>query len=149
MLLLSPPYRLLVLAALALLVASFFTANQTVYVELRATFYVFDLPTLLWALSFGLFLLWLLYEVNKRWLYSRQLTGVHVGLTLVSAAAALAMVLWINHQMQDRSPLSLEHVTASQLPEWILWLSILLLLAVQAVFLFNVIMGLVRDRKQR
>ena len=149
MLLISPPYRLLVLAALALLVASFFTANQTLDVHLHDTYYVFDQPTLLWALSFGLFLLWLLYEVNKRFLYSRQLTRVHVWVTLAGVVVALGAVLWINKGLQERSPLTAGNVPPNLVPERILNYSILLLAAVQVVLLFNVVLGLVRAWKQR
>jgi hypothetical protein len=149
MLLISPPYRLFILAALALLVASFFTANQTLSVRLHDTYYVFERPTLLWAMSFGLFLLWLLYEVNKRLLYSWQLSKIHVGLTLVSLAAALGMVVWINKRLQFRSPLSLEDAPTDRLLERILGYSILLLVAAQVVFVVNLMIGLVRAWKQR
>ena len=148
MFLISPPYRLFILAALALLVASFFTANQIVKVHLHDTYYVFDLPTLLWALSFGLFLLWLLYEVNKRLLYSRQLIRVHVLITLVGLAAALGLALWINNRLQNRSPLSLTDASSSLWQERTLWFSILLVAAVQVVFLLNVAIGLVRAWKR-
>jgi peptidoglycan/LPS O-acetylase OafA/YrhL len=148
MLLISPPYRLFILAAFALLVASFFTANQIVEVHLNDTYYIFDLPTLLWALSFGLFLLWLLYEVNKRMLYSRQLVRVHVLITLVGVAAALGLVLRISNRLQNRPPLSLDDASSSLLQERILWFSILLVAAVQVVFFLNVVIGLVRAWKR-
>lgn len=148
MLLISPPYRLFILAALALLVASFFTADQTVDVHLHDTYFVFDLPSLLWAMSFGLFLLWLLYEVNKRLLYSQQLTRVHVGLTLVGLAVALGVALWINKRLNNRSPLSLDDAYSFLWLERTLWFSILLLVAAQLIFVVNLVIGLMRAMKR-
>jgi len=146
--LITPLYRLFALAAMALLAASFFTSRQTLDLHLHDTFYILDLSYLLRVTAFSLFLLWLLYEVNRRLLYSRKFIGFHVAATLLGIAFFFGTAWWNHKLLRDRTPISLDDMPSTILWERLVSFSILLLLAAQVVFILNIVIGLTKGWKR-
>jgi hypothetical protein len=140
----SPPYQFLLWAAIALFGASAFPLRQAADIHVHDTYFVFDLATLLRAMGFGLFLLWLFYLVNKPLLHSPKLTRIHVVVTLVGTAAVIATTLWVNSLRKSLTPGAQELWQAYYRWEGVLNIAIVILAAAQAVFLMNVLMGLKR-----
>jgi hypothetical protein len=144
----TPLYRLFVWAAIILLTASFFTSRQTLDVHLHDTFYILDLSDLFRATAFSLFLLWLLYEVNRRLLYSRKFIGFHVVTTLLGLAFFFGTAWWNHKLLRDRTTMSLDDMPSTILWERLVSFSILLLLAAQVVFILNIVIGLIKGWKR-
>jgi hypothetical protein len=140
----SPPYQFFLWAAVLLLGASAFPLSQPASIHFQDTFFVFDLATLARVMGFGLFLLWLLYMVNKQFLYSPKMTRIHVVGTLVSVATVVGIALWINSLRKDLTPTRQDLWTAYYRWEQVLNIAIVLLAAAQVVFLMNLLMGVKR-----
>lgn len=140
----SPPYQFLLWAAVLLLGTSVFPLRQAADIHLRDTYFVFDLATLLRAMGFGLFLLWLLYLVNRPYLYSAKMTRIHVIVTLVALAAVLATTLWVNSLRKELLPTRQDLWTAYYRWQQVQWIAVTIVAAAQAVFLMNLFMGLKR-----
>lgn len=140
----QPIYQWLVLAAAALLIASFLTPDLSADIRFQDRFFVFDLATLLRALALGSFLLWLLYLVNRQYLHSPKLTRIHVMVTLVSIAAVIGMTLWINDLRKSLTPARQDLWQTYYRSEQVLNIAIVILAAAQAVFLMNLMLGLKR-----
>ena len=144
----ATPYHLFAAAAILLLLVSFFVSQQTLDMHLLDTYYVFDQPSLFRALSFALFLLWLLYVVNRRIIYSEKFTRAHVVATLLSLSLVLGSTLWTNKLRKDRTYLTQEGMAEYYRWEQVLGFFIIIMVAVQAVFLLNLVIGLVKALRQ-
>jgi heme/copper-type cytochrome/quinol oxidase subunit 1 len=79
------PYHLLFIAAILVLIASFFTMNETMDIHLHDTYYVISAAWTYWAIVVLLLVLWLIYVFTNRFLLSKPLTWIHVVLTIVLA----------------------------------------------------------------
>jgi hypothetical protein len=67
------PYNLLFIEAITLLVASFFTLNETLDIHLHDTYYIIPTTYAGWAIVLFLLILWLIYLFTNRWLFSKTL----------------------------------------------------------------------------
>lgn len=85
------PYNLLFLLAILLFLFGFLNFRSVIDIHLHDTFYVVTVKHLLWALAVLLFLLWLLYFITKKYLYSKLLTWIHVIATIVTSIFILSI----------------------------------------------------------
>ena len=88
----SRPYNLLLIATILLLVASLFVLNETLDIHLHDTYYIIPTAYALWAIVLFLILLWIIYLVTNRWLFSKSLVWLHV---VISTAASLFIVIYL------------------------------------------------------
>ena len=79
------PYHLLLLTALLLFLSSFLVRQgKTVDIHLHDTYIVIAQAHVMWLFTSMVWLLWLLYLLTRKLLYSQSLTWVHVIITLVT-----------------------------------------------------------------
>jgi hypothetical protein len=140
----SPPYQFFLWAALLLLGTSFVVPHRPANIQLHETFFVFDLSVLLRAMALGTFLLWLLYLVNKPFLYSAKMTRIHVMVTLVSVAAVIGTTLWINGMRKELSPADQDLWQAYYRWQQVGNICVVILAAAQVLFLMHLLIGVKR-----
>lgn len=140
----TPPYQYFLWVALLLLALSFVLPHVAADIRFQDTYFVFNLAALLRASALGLFLLWLLYLVNKPFLYSSKLTRIHVLATLVSLVAVIGTTLQTNHLRKQLTPIAQELWQSYYRWGQILNIALVLLFAAQVVFLFHLALGMKR-----
>jgi len=87
---------LLLLSGLVLVVASFFVGQkETVDIHVHDTYYVIAQGHVLLLFAFIVWVLWFLYLLTRKALYSKSLTWTHVAITLL-AILVLIFVLYFN-----------------------------------------------------
>ena len=84
------PYSLLIITAILLLIAALFSTNSTVNIHVHATYLMIPLPFFASMPSMLLAILWLLYVLTKKYLYSKKLSWIHV---LISIIASLFVIV--------------------------------------------------------
>ncbi len=77
------PYRLLLLTAILLFIVGFIDLGTISYIHLYDTFIITSISYLIWLAAIASLVLWSLYLVVKRHLYSPLLTWSHVILTTI------------------------------------------------------------------
>lgn len=77
------PYNVLLLAAILILIASFFTSVQTIDIYIYDTIFVITIKHLFWIIITLLLMLWALYSLTKRFLFSKLLIWIHVMLSII------------------------------------------------------------------
>lgn len=145
----SPPYQVLVWAALLLLGASFIKPGLSADIHFLDTYYVMTLATLLRSMALGCFVLWLLYLVNRPYFFSDKMIRIHVIVTLVTLAGVLVTTLWINDMQKKLLPTRQDLWTAYYRWEQVQRIAITLVAAAQVVFLMNLLMGVKRAFRKR
>lgn len=87
------PYHLLLLAALALVLTSFFhNGGRTVDIHVHDTYFVLTYGSVFMVLAFGVWILWFLYQLTHKALYSKGLTRIHVVTTLLTVVFLLLLL---------------------------------------------------------
>jgi heme/copper-type cytochrome/quinol oxidase subunit 1 len=90
------PYNLIIFTAFVVLAASFFAFNQTVDIHLHDTYFVITLTHLLWAISTLLLILWTLYILLHRLLFSRFLMWINIVLTIMGVLFLVLIFFYSN-----------------------------------------------------
>jgi cytochrome c oxidase subunit 1 len=72
--------------------------SQTIDIHLHDTYYIIALSHVLWAFAFLLMVLWILYRLTHKILYSRKLTWTHI---VVSLLTVLLLCLFISNNLFD------------------------------------------------
>lgn len=85
------PYNLLFFLAILLFLFGFLNFRSVIDIHLHDTFYVITVKHLLRALAVLFLLLWLLYFITKKYLYSKLLTWIHVIVTIVTCIFILSI----------------------------------------------------------
>ncbi len=80
------PYNLLLLAGLLVCIISFFTHNSNSTIDLRFhdSYLIIENIYIFWLLAFIILILWTIYFLSKRILFSVILTWIHVISTVVT-----------------------------------------------------------------
>jgi len=87
----SRPYHLLLFAGILFVLLSFFTGqNDTTDIHLHDTYLVIGHAQILWFFAFLALLIWFIYTIINRFLYSRTLAWIHIVITLI----ALSLLAW-------------------------------------------------------
>ncbi len=87
------PHGLLLLVAIVLLIALVFLPLASFDFQDKTIFSV-PLDIMVWIIPLLLIILWLLYLLTKRFLYSMTITRIHVGIT-VCAVLLMVIVLYL------------------------------------------------------
>lgn len=91
------PYNLILLTAILILIASFFTSDETVDFHLNDTYFIIPSQYLFWATTGLLMVLWIMYIVTHRFLFSKVLTWVHVIMTTLALVLLIGSSVYFNN----------------------------------------------------
>lgn len=143
----SRPYNLLLIATIILLCASLLVLNETLDIHLHDTYYIIPTAYAFWGIVLFLILLWVVYMVTNRWLFSKSLVWLHV---IISIAASLFIVIYLLN-FRGMAGMPRRYVDFS---EWDMFrryrtsivVSVMVLAGGVVVYLVNLVVGLVRRR---
>ena len=144
------PYNLFIIAAIPLLVASFFTLNDTLDIHLHDTYYIISTAYACWAIILFLVMLWVIYRFTNRWLFSKMLVWLHAVLT-VTVSVFMFIYVFNFRELGGMPGMPRRYVDFN---EWdFFWMyrqsiivSVLLLAIGLAVYALNLLIGLTRRR---
>lgn len=88
------PYNLLLFTAVILFISGLMVDNFSVDIHLHDTYYIVPVKYFLWLPASLMMLLWLLYLLTKRFLYSSTLTWLHIILTVFFSVFILVVYYW-------------------------------------------------------
>lgn len=140
---------MLLLTGLVLVLTSFFmNQNRTFDIYIHDTYYVINQGHVFLFLAFIISVLWALYLVARKILYSKSLTWIHVIITLVTL---LLLFFLLNFGSNILNPSSKRYLDANnqtfnmdeQYTGWIAYIIIALILG-QVTFIVNLIIGIVK-----
>jgi cytochrome c oxidase subunit I len=79
------PYNLLALIGLSFYVLSYFAfSNQVFDIHLHDTYFVIAHTHIFWILSIVALLIWFLYLITNKMLYSKKLVWIHIIVTMIT-----------------------------------------------------------------
>jgi heme/copper-type cytochrome/quinol oxidase subunit 1 len=143
-------YHLLLLTGLLLVVTSFLlNQNRTIDIHVHDTYYVITQGHFFIFLAIIVWVLWILYMVTNKVLYSKSLTWVHVIITLVTL---LFLLFFLNNGGDIFNPKPRRYLDYSNFTtfnryerdtRWITYITIALLFG-QVTFFVNLIVGIVK-----
>ena len=141
---------MLLLTGLLLVLASFImTQERTVDIHLHDTYYVIAQGHVFIFLAFIVWVLWFLYLLTRKLLYSKTLTWIHVIITLLTL---LFLLFLLNFGGDTFNPTPRRYLDASnwttfnryeQGMQWIAYTLLALFLA-QIIFIVNLIVGIIK-----
>ena len=141
----------LLLTGLSLLVCSFFIpSDRCIDIHLHDTYVLIAYRHIFWLMVLVLFLLWLLYTLLDKILYSKRLTKVHVWSTLLLIGLLVTLMFSepLPGDKQDYSKYSNEGVQPSlstiSFETKVVMLSLLASMALQLLFPVNIALGLLK-----
>ncbi len=79
------PYHLLFFTSIILFIGGLFGYESTIDIHIRATYFIIPLSYLVWVPAIFLFVLWILYLLTKKFLYSKILLWLHIILTIITS----------------------------------------------------------------
>jgi hypothetical protein len=145
------PYNLLLLTAILILIASFFTSGQILDIHLHDTMFVITIEYVFGAIIILLLLFWVFHLATKRLLFSKTLMWIHV---IISAAASLFLVvfLYVEDRNKELAGMPRRYLDSK---DWQMTrqhdylaegmtIAVLLLIAGFLIYFINLIMGLVK-----
>lgn len=142
------PHNLLLITGIFLLSLSFLTKNENnaIDVHLHDTYFVINLTYFYWFLAIVASVMWALYIPVKKYLYSSNLTQIHV---IVSATIIFFMALTLTYNPRDLRPR--RYIDYSSWHKWYDFsahdqLLIIALLATQVLFFANIAGGLFKRK---
>src|SRR4051812_21890293 len=91
------PYNLFPIASIIVLISSFPAFGTTVDIYLHDTYFIFASADLLWGITGLLLILWTVYLLTQRFLFSKVLTWIHVILTVTTLVFVAAISFYLNH----------------------------------------------------
>ncbi|HEX8315730.1 MAG TPA: hypothetical protein VF609_12090 [Flavisolibacter sp.] len=134
-----PLYNCFGTAGFVLLGLSFLQHRQTIDIHVHDTYYVIGVDFICIVLGCFFLLLWMTYQLFKKRLYASLLTNIHVIVTFVCIA-----LLFV--QAYAGTPRRYVDYSTFSSVNRIIPFVILLLLAAQFLFLFNIIAGLFKRK---
>ena len=87
------PYNLFLLTGLVLILISFFTTTQTLDLHLHDTYFVISLTYIFGLLAIASLILWGIYLLTFRFLFSKKLTWTHIIITILTVIVFGTIVL--------------------------------------------------------
>jgi cytochrome c oxidase subunit I len=91
------PYNLLLLTAVIILIASFFTFNHTIDIHFNDTYFIIATKLSFWIIIILLLIFWILYLLAKSILFSKVLTWINVILLVVTSIFFVAICFYSNY----------------------------------------------------
>ncbi|MEO9022277.1 MAG: hypothetical protein ABI237_11260 [Ginsengibacter sp.] len=145
------PYNLLLLTGLILILTCFFFFNQntTIDIHLHDTYFVIAHSHFFWLLAIPALMIWTIYLLTNKILYSKALTWVHVIIT-ISTLVLLASTLFMGESLFNPAP---KHYydysswnSSVTTPARIIADTIFILLSGQIIFIINFIAGIFKRK---
>ncbi len=141
------PYNLFLVTAILILICSTFPFDQSFFIHLYDTYFVFEFKQVFWRISLILLILWKLYLLTRRLLFSQALFRIHILSTLICSIIVTFLFFYQNRNITgnagmprryDYEPSSILHeLTVSKITA----IAFLLLVLVQLVYLVNLSVG--------
>lgn len=145
----AQPYFLFLLTGVILIIATFFTFDQTIDFSFHDTYFVVAVNYFIWAAAILFFLLWGIYKVTDRFLWTKKLTWIHVSLTILVLILLSIIGFWHDKILPPikRDTVSYQDIIDVQKREGILAYPIMILFIVgQIAYFVNLIVGLIKRR---
>ena len=145
------PYKLLLWAAFALVLASFFITSDSVDIHLHDTYFIIAVKHLFWALGLIAVIIWALYKLTFEFLFSRLLTWVHIIATIITLII-LVLVIYSGDSLSSPKPRQYYDYSnwnsLNTYNQYAKTLGILLSIVLigQVAYLINLIGGLIKRR---
>jgi len=141
------------LTGILLIATSFFIlkGNNTVDLHYHDTYFVIAHTHVFWLLAIGAFVLWTIYLLTEKRLYSKTLSWLHITITILMLLM-LAISLYLKQGQSELTPRRY-----SEYGDWdsfmnltrydkILFIAIAFILIAQLFFVFNFIIGLFKRK---
>jgi heme/copper-type cytochrome/quinol oxidase subunit 1 len=144
------PAILLLLADVLLSIFSFIIPNGTIDVHLHDTYIIIGYPQIFWVLAIFLLLLWLIYILCNRVLFSIYLSWIHIIATILCIGILLFFFFKIDNHQAGMHRRYVDFTTSVGVKyNWAWYCSslLLLLLLAQFILLVNIVLGLFKKRK--
>jgi hypothetical protein len=146
----QPSNLLLLMAALLLILPIFFWGQGIAIIAPRIMIWLTE-KYYCWGLASFLAICWLVYFFWNKLLFSRYLTNIHIGVTIVLICWLILDTKWLVPP-QDREPKTMilrvlldSNVKEIRITSW----AAIIFIAAQLCFVVNFILGLIRKRKSR
>jgi heme/copper-type cytochrome/quinol oxidase subunit 1 len=144
------PAIVLLLAAVLLFIFSFIIPNGTIDVHLHDTYIIIGYPQIFWVLAIFLLLVWLIYILCNRVLFSIYLSWIHIIATILCIGLLLFFFFKEDYH-QVGMPRRYVDFTASADVQynwaWYCSTLLLLLLCTPFILLVNIVLGLFKKKK--
>ena len=143
------PYNLLLIVSIVLVVSTFFHFNSKIDYHLHDTYYIFPIKILIWIIVSFFSLLWLLYRLIEKIIYSKTLVWVHIIVTILCfILIALLSFITDNYQPSTYSYTDFDDFIFTGPYKVISFISIVLIVF-QFVFIINLLLSIYELVKQR
>ncbi len=146
----NKPYNVLLIAAIALFLSSFFISNNVLDIHLHDTYFIIAKKYIFWMLAFVSTIIWAIYKLTDKLLYSKSLIWIHAIATILTIALIL---LYLHSENQITTARKYYDFSSWELntffdDKFIFWLKALLGITIlcQLVFFINLILGVIKRK---
>ena len=143
------PYFLFLLTGLILIIATLFMFGQSIDFHLHDTYFVVAVNYFIWALAILFVLVWGIYKLTDRFLWTKKLTWAHVSLTILVVILLSTIGFWHDKILPPikRDAISYRDIIDDQKREGIIAYPIMIIFVVgQVAYFVNLIVGLIKRR---
>jgi hypothetical protein len=141
--LLSKPYHVFALAAVLLIMLSFIPANHPMDLPIQGASYMLSYADTLRAIAMLLLLLWILYMITVRFLFSVVLIWAHILITLLLLVLIVFFFFRYSGQNASNEIIELSFQTGHN-TQMLVPVLIMLLLVTQLRYIINLFLGVVK-----
>jgi hypothetical protein len=141
--LLSKPYHVFALAAVLLIMLSFIPANHPMDLPIQGASYMLSYADTLRAIAMLLLLLWILYMITVRFLFSVVLIWAHILITLLLLVLIVFFFFRYSGQNASNEIIELSFQTGHN-TQMLVPVLIMLLLVTQLSYIINLFLGVVK-----
>jgi len=147
------PENLLFFSGTILFVLSFIVFNQSIDIHLHDTYFVINRALIFRLLSITVFLIWVLYKVTSKLLFSNRLSRIHIIATL-SAVGMLILFMYSGGKLLNPTPIryfdysnwDFNEVNSDYTKALLIFFWITM--AAQITYVINLICGINKKRKK-
>ena len=143
------PYSLFFLTGIVLFILSFFMWGQSLDFHIHDTYFVIATNYIIWPIALIFFLVWGLYKLTDKILWTKKLIWVHVLTTLFVLIILATFDIWHNKIIPPirREAVTVANIFEDQKREKVIALIIAIIFIVgQLSYIINLIGGIFRRR---